>query len=179
MRTPAQPAFAASALKRTLSGIAHVPVPGMSALAGTPPAMTAARRSERSATDIEFASEFVPKMASPTLWACSQRQKRTKRSVSGARFRLNGVRTGASTPGRTFSKFIFGKLLRRHRAGKYIRPPVNPSGLGGSEIRQEPLRDRQLGKVEMLVGQELADDFRGVIDPPPIRARPFAPRIGR
>ena len=52
----------------------------------------------RPLTESEFASELVPKTASPTFCDKSQRHWRTNRSGSGVRSALNGVTTGESTP---------------------------------------------------------------------------------
>ena len=77
---------------------AQQPVPGISRAGGTPPSISRSSSAIRSSTASEFASEFVPKTASPIPWSTSQRQCRSSRSASGASATSNGVTTGASTP---------------------------------------------------------------------------------
>ena len=70
--------------RTTASASEQVPVPGISAEAGTPPFTSASRSRRFSPTDIEFASLLVPNTASPAQPdLSSQRQCRTKRSASG------------------------------------------------------------------------------------------------
>jgi hypothetical protein len=99
MSTPPQPSAAAWADSFTVSGIAHMPTPGISFAAGTPAATSASSISIRSLRPSEFASLVVPKGASPVQPSASScRQKAIHFATSGARSGRMGVNTGANTP---------------------------------------------------------------------------------
>src|SRR5215471_8646693 len=98
MSTPPQPSFMACAVSLTESGSAQQPVPGILREGSTPALTSRSSSSTFSSAESEFASELVPKTASPTFWLRSQRHCRTKRSGSGERSGLKGVTTGERTP---------------------------------------------------------------------------------
>src|SRR5215470_11024682 len=98
MSTPPQPSFMACAVSRTESGRAQQPVPGIIREGSTPAFTSRSSNSIFSSVESEFASELVPKTASPTFWLRSQRHCLAKRSGSGERSGLKGVTTGERTP---------------------------------------------------------------------------------
>ena len=65
MRTPAQPSSTAWRVNFTVSGMAQVPVPGMSCAGETPPSINCSNIDMRSSTPKEFASLVVPNGHSP------------------------------------------------------------------------------------------------------------------
>ncbi len=99
MSTPPHPAATAAALRRTLSPMAQAPVPGTIDEGSIPPSIKLASRSRRSSIVSEFASEFVPNTESPAPWWRSHLQNLKKSLASQERSGLNGVSTGAMTPG--------------------------------------------------------------------------------
>ena len=83
MSAPAHPNLTACAVSCTESDSAQQPVPGIMREGSIPPATSASSNSMRSATDSEFASEFVPKQARPTFWEINHLHCFTNRSASG------------------------------------------------------------------------------------------------
>jgi hypothetical protein len=99
-----------------VSGKAQVPVPGIIFAAGRPAAKSVSRSDTFSLTVSEFASELVPKIASPTSCFNNQRQCLTKRDGEGVRSPLNGVRTGDITPLSRDTGVLILSFLFRHNA---------------------------------------------------------------
>src|SRR5215831_18846931 len=122
MSTPPQPSFMACAVSRTESGRAQQPVPGIIREGSTPALTSRSSSSIFSSVESEFASELVPKTASPTFWLRSQRHCLAKRSGSGERSGLKGVTTGERTP-------VMRSLVLTVEApwlGGCWRPPIVP-----------------------------------------------------
>src|SRR3954471_12257003 len=67
-------------------------------LAGSPAAASVSSSAIFSATEIEFASDVVPKTASPTPCSSSQRQCWIRRALSGCSSESKGISTGDKTP---------------------------------------------------------------------------------
>src|SRR5262245_1087090 len=156
--------------------------------AGSTPAPTSrSRRSIRSSTESELASEFVPNTARPTFCDKSHRHCRTNRSGSGERSALNGVTTGDSTPEiRLVSLTIFlllgneddlavvacfhhglvrtwclseRKLLPDHRPERAVAEPFHERGVDAGELAGRAVEERHAENRGILVHGESSIDL--------------------